>query len=155
MGLFRVLDIAGTAMNAQSVRLNATASNLANAESVSSSVETSYKARRPLFSAALDEAMLAEQNQGGVVDPVTGEPYGVGVCLKGVIESDAPTIKEYSPQHPLADENGYIYRPNVNPVEEMADMISANRSYQTAVQVADSAKKMMAATLQLGQNANV
>ena len=128
MGLFRIMDIAGTAMNAQSVRMNATASNLANAESVSSSVETTYKARRPLFSAAMDEAYE--------------------------FESDAPTIKEYSPNHPLADKDGYIYRPNVNPVEEMADMISANRSYQTAVQVAANAKKMMAATLQLGQNAN-
>ena len=102
MGLFRIFDIAGSAMNAQSVRLNATASNIANAESVSSSVEETYKARRPLFSAAMDEAMLAEQNQGGVTDPVTGEPYGVGVSLKGVVESDAPTIKEYNPKHPLA-----------------------------------------------------
>lgn len=155
MGLFRILDIAGTAMNAQSVRLNATASNLANAESVSSSVETTYKARRPLFSAVMDEAYMAENTQGGVTDPVTGEPYGVGVSLKGVVESDAPTIKEYNPNHPLADENGYIYRPNVNPVEEMADMISANRSYQTAVQVAANAKKMMTATLQLGSNSNL
>ena len=155
MGIFRILDIAGTAMNAQSVRLNATASNLANAESVSSSVETTYKARRPLFSAAFDEAMQFEVSEGGVTDPVTGEPYGVGVALKGVIESDAPTIKEYNPNHPLADENGYIYRPNVNPVEEMADMISANRSYQTAVQMATSAKKMMQATLQIGTNPNL
>ncbi|MCI6906689.1 MAG: flagellar basal body rod protein FlgC [Succinatimonas sp.] len=154
MGLFRIMDIAGTAMNAQSVRMNATASNLANAESVSSSVETTYKARRPLFSAAMDEAYEFENSEGGVVDPVSGEPFGVGVSLKGVVESDAPTIKEYSPNHPLADKDGYIYRPNVNPVEEMADMISANRSYQTAVQVAANAKKMMAATLQLGQNAN-
>ncbi|MDY6415858.1 MAG: flagellar basal body rod protein FlgC [Succinivibrio dextrinosolvens] len=155
MGIFRILDIAGTAMNAQSVRLNATASNLANAESVSSSVETTYKARRPLFSAAFDEAMQFEVSEGGSVDPATGEPYGVGVALKGVIESDAPTIKEYNPNHPLADENGYIYRPNVNPVEEMADMISANRSYQTAVQMATSAKKMMQATLQIGTNPNM
>lgn len=155
MGIFRILDIAGTAMNAQSVRLNATASNLANAESVSSSVETTYKARRPLFSAAFDEAMQFEVSEGGVTDPVTGEPYGVGVALKGVIESDAPTIKEYNPNHPLADEEGYIYRPNVNPVEEMADMISANRSYQTAVQIATSAKKMMQATLQIGTNPNL
>lgn len=103
MGIFRILDIAGTAMNAQSVRLNATASNLANAESVSSSVETTYKARRPLFSAAFDEAMQFEVSEGGAVDPATGEPYGVGVALKGVIESDAPTIKEYNPNHPLAD----------------------------------------------------
>ena len=155
MGLFRIMDIAGTAMNAQSVRMNATASNLANAESVSSSVETTYKARRPLFSAAMDEALLAEKNYGGVCDPVTGEPYGVGVSLKGVVESDAPTIKELNPNHPLADENGYIYRPNVNPVEEMADMISANRSYQTAVQLAANAKKMMQATLQLGNSQNM
>ena len=155
MGIFRILDIAGTAMNAQSVRLNATASNLANAESVSSSVETTYKARRPLFSAAFGEAMQFEVSEGGAVDPATGEPYGVGVALKGIIESDAPTIKEYNPNHPLADENGYIYRPNVNPVEEMADMISANRSYQTAVQMATSAKKMMQATLQIGTNPNM
>ncbi|SRR5574344_4108 len=155
MGLFRIFDIAGSAMNAQSVRLNATASNIANAESVSSSVEETYKARRPLFSAAMDEAMLAEQNQGGVTDPVTGEPYGVGVSLKGVVESDAPTIKEYNPKHPLADKDGYIYRPNVNPVEEMADMISANRAYQTAVQLATSSKQMMQATLQLGSNSNL
>ncbi len=155
MSLFRIMDIAGTAMNAQSVRLNATASNLANAESVSSSVETTYKARRPLFSAAFDEAMQFENTEGGVCDPVTGEPYGIGVALKGVVESDAPTIKEYNPNHPLADENGYIYRPNVNPVEEMADMISANRSYQTAVQVAANAKKMMMATLQLGANSTL
>ena len=155
MGIFRILDIAGTAMNAQSVRLNATASNLANAESVSSSVETTYKARRPLFSAAFDEAMQFEVSEGGAVDPATGEPYGVGVALKGIIESDAPTIKEYNPNHPLADENGYIYRPNVNPVEEMADMISANRSYQTAVQMATSARKMMQATLQIGTNPNM
>ena len=140
MSLFRIMDIAGTAMNAQSVRLNATASNLANAESVSSSVETTYKARRPLFSAAFDEAMQFENTEGGVCDPVTGEPYGIGVALKGVVESD---------------ENGYIYRPNVNPVEEMADMISANRSYQTAVQVAANAKKMMMATLQLGANSSL
>ncbi len=155
MGLFRIFDIAGTAMNAQSVRMNATASNIANADSVSSSVETTYKARRPLFAAAFDEAIMAENNQGGVTDPATGEPYGVGVALKGIVESDAPTIKEYNPNHPLADDDGYIYRPNVNPVEEMADMISANRSYQTAVQLASSAKKMMQATLQMGQGQNL
>lgn len=152
MSVFRILDIAGTAMNAQSVRLNATASNLANAESVSSSVEQTYKARRPLFSAAMDEALEYQKNTGERADPVTSEPYGIGVSLRGIIESDAPAIVEYSPDHPLADKDGYIYRPNVNPVEEMADMISANRSYQTAVQVADSAKKMLLQTLRLGES---
>lgn len=151
MSIFRILDIAGTAMNAQSVRLNATASNLANAESVSSSVETTYRARRPLFSAAMDEALRVNETSGEPVDPVSGEPFGVGVALRGVIESDAPVIKEYNPNHPLADTAGYIYRPNVNPVEEMADMVSANRSYQTAVQIADNAKRMLQATLRLGQ----
>lgn len=151
MSVFRILDIAGTAMNAQSVRLNATASNLANAESVSSSVEQTYKARRPLFSAAMEEALEYQKNTGERVDPISGEPYGIGVALKGVIESDAPAIAEYNPNHPLADENGYIYRPNVNPVEEMADMMSASRSYQTAVQVADSARKMLLQTLKIGQ----
>ena len=108
MSVFRILDIAGTAMNAQSVRLNATASNLANAESVSSSVEQTYKARRPLFSAAMEEALEYQKNTGERVDPISGEPYGIGVALKGVIESDAPAIAEYNPNHPLADENGYI-----------------------------------------------
>lgn len=152
MSVFRILDIAGTAMNAQSVRLNATASNLANAESVSSSIEETYKARRPLFSAAWEEAVARNDQTGEPVDPVSGEPFGIGVSLRGVVESDAPTIKEYNPTHPLADADGYIYRPNINPVEEMADMMSAQRSYQTAVQVADSAKSMLLQTLRLGRD---
>jgi flagellar basal-body rod protein FlgC len=151
MSVFRILDIAGTAMNAESVRLNATASNLANAESVSSSVETTYKARRPLFAAAMDEAMAVSNESGEPSDPVTGEPYGIGVGLRGIVESDAPAIREYNPKHPLADKDGYIYRPNVNPVEEMTDMISASRAYQTAVQVASNAKSMLQATLRMGQ----
>ncbi len=152
MSVFRILDIAGTAMNAESVRLNATASNLANAESVSSSIDTVYKARRPLFAAAMDEALERNKEQGEPADPESGEPYGIGVALRGIVESDAPAIKEYSPNHPLADENGYIYRPNVNPVEEMTDMISASRNYQTAVQIASNAKSMLQATLRLGQS---
>ncbi len=152
MSVFRILDIAGTAMNAESVRLNATASNLANAEAVSSSVETTYKARRPLFSAAMDEAMEFSKENGEPSDPVTGEPYGIGVGLRGIVESDAPAIREYNPNHPLADKDGYIYRPNVNPVEEMTDMISASRAYQTAVQVASNAKSMLQATLRMGQS---
>lgn len=152
MSVFRILDIAGTAMNAQSIRLNATASNLANVDSVSSSANQTYKARRPLFSAAWEEALARNQQAGEPCDPVSGEPYGIGVSLKGVVESDAPTIKEYNPNHPLADANGYIYRPNINPVEEMADMMSAQRSYQTAVQVASSAKSMLLQTLRLGQS---
>ena len=137
MSLFRILDIAGSAMSAQSVRLNTTASNLANADSITSSADTTYRARRPVFAAALDNAM---------------DGASAGVEVKGIVESDAPLIREYSPNHPLADKDGYIFRPNVNQVEEMADMMSASRAYQTHVQVADSAKQMLLQTLRIGKS---
>ena len=136
MDLNNVMDIAGTAMSAQSVRLNTTASNLANADSISSSIDQTYKARHPVF-AAIQQA-LQQQGVGGVQ-------------VKGIVESNAPVQQRYQPDHPQADANGYIYQPNVNLVEEMANMISASRSYQTNVQVANTAKQMLARTLQLGQ----
>lgn len=141
MSLFRIFDVAGSAMSAQSVRLNTTASNLANADSVSSSVDETYRARRPVFAAMLQEAG-------------SGQPgnESVGVQVQGIVESDAPLLKEYNPNHPMADQDGFIYKPNVNPVEEMADMISASRSYQTNVQVADTAKQMLLQTLRLGKS---
>ena len=139
MSLFRIFDIAGSAMSAQSVRLNATASNLANAESVSSSAETTYRARRPVFASALADVMQGEKEGS------------VGVEVKGVLESQAPLLREFNPTHPMADKDGFIYRPNVNPVEDMADMMSATRSYQTNVQVADSAKQMLLQTLRMGK----
>ncbi len=145
MSLFRIFDIAGSAMSAQSVRLNTTASNLANAESVSSSAETTYRARRPIFAAALADALQGE-GQGG-----SGDQAAMGVEVKGIVESQAPLQREYNPAHPMADKDGFIYRSNVNQVEEMADMMSASRSYQTNVQVADSAKQMLLQTLRLGK----
>ncbi len=138
MSLFQIFDVSASAMNAQSVRLNTTASNLANAESVSSSAEETYRARRPVFAAQLQDAL-----SDGTA------PQGVEV--KGIVESQAPLVREYSPSHPMADQDGYIYKPNVNPIEEMADMISASRSYQTNVQVADTAKNMLTQTLRLGK----
>ena len=137
MSVFRIHDIAGSPMSAQSVRLNTTASNLANADSITSSADTTYRARRPVFAAALDNAM---------------DGASAGVEVKGIVESDAPLIREYSPNHPLADKDGYIFRPNVNQVEEMADMMSASRAYQTNVQVADSAKQMLLQTLRIGKS---
>ena len=116
-----------------------------------------YLGEAPIFSQATD-GILFRKGADSLKTVYPDSRYVKaleGVALKGIIESDAPTIKEYNPNHPLADENGYIYRPNVNPVEEMADMISANRSYQTAVQMATSAKKMMQATLQIGTNPNM
>lgn len=139
MSLFKVFDIAGSAMSAQSVRLNTVASNMANADSVSSSVEKTYHARRPVFAAQLDQAMSDKQ-------------ASVGVDVKGIVESDAPLLKEYNPNYPMADKDGFIFKPNVNMVEEMADMIAASRSYQTNVQVADAAKKMLQQTLGLGKS---
>ncbi len=138
MSLFQIFDVASSAMNAQSVRLNTTASNLANADSVSSSSEGTYRARRPIFAAELNQA-------------INGENNSVGVEVKGIVESQAPLITEYNPNHPMADENGYIYKPNVNVIEEMADMISASRSYQTNVQIADTAKNMLTQTLRIGK----
>lgn len=137
MSMFKVFDIAGSAMSAQTLRLNVTASNLANAESVSSSIDQTYRARQPVFAAALNEAM-------------GGSELG-GVQVKGVIESQAPLRQRYEPGHPMADENGYVYLPNVNVVEEMANMISASRSYQSNVEVVNTAKQLMMKALTLGQ----
>ena len=137
MSLFKVFDIAGSAMSAQSVRLNTVASNLANAESASSSINETYRARTPVFAAVMD----ALQNDGSAA----------GVKVLGIVESQAPLRREYRPDHPLADESGYINLPNVNTVEEMTNMISASRSYQTNVEVINTSKQMLLRTLSLGQ----
>ncbi|WP_319781860.1 flagellar basal body rod protein FlgC [Oceanisphaera sp. IT1-181] len=138
MSLFKVFDISGSAMSAQSVRLNTTASNLANADSVSSSVGETYRARKPVFAADLNQALSDRQES-------------VGVKVMGIVESDKPLLKEFHPDHPMADAEGFIYKPNVNVVEEMTDMLSASRNYQTNVQVADAAKQMLQQTLRLGK----
>ena len=127
-------------MSAQSMRLNTTASNIANADSVSSSVDETYRARHPVFAAAMQKAAAGQENSSSV-----------GVQVLGVVESDKPLNVEYSPEHPMADKDGYIYKPNVNVIEEMTNMISASRSYQTNVQLAESAKNMLNKTLTLGQ----
>ncbi len=138
MSLFNVMDIASTGMSAQSVRLNTTASNVANANSVSSSYDQTYKARHPVFAAELDQAS-GQQNPGSRVK------------VFGVVESAKPLQIEYSPGHPMADDNGYIYKPNVNIVEEMANMMSASKAYETNVQVADTTKRIFRRVLRLGQ----
>lgn len=138
MSLFNVMDIASTGMSAQSVRLNTTASNVANANSVSSSYEETYKGRHPVFAAELNQA--------------SGQlSAGSRVKVLGVVESNKPLQIEYSPGHPMADQNGYIYKPNVNVVEEMANMMSASKAYETNVQVADTTKRIFRRVLRLGQ----
>ncbi|WJG10550.1 flagellar basal body rod protein FlgC [Aliiglaciecola sp. LCG003] len=138
MSLFRVMDIASTGMSAESLRLNTTASNIANANSVSSSYDETYKARHPVFAAELQRA-------------TEGAAQGAGVQVLGVVESQKPLQIEYSPGHPMADQNGYIYKSNVNVVEEMADMMSASKAYETNVQLADTTKRIFRRVLQLGQ----
>lgn len=138
MSLFNVFNVAGSAMSAESVRLNTTSSNLANADSVSSSAKETYRARHAVFGAELNQAL---GDRGDTVP----------VKVMGVVESNKPLVAEYNPEHPMANQDGYIYKPNVNVMEEMANMISASRSYQTNVQVADASKQMLLRTLQMGQ----
>lgn len=138
MSLFNVMNISSTGMEAENVRLNTTASNIANANTVSSSYGETYKARHPVFAAELQRA-------------TDSQTKGMGVQVKGVVESDAPLNVEYAPNNPMADEKGYIYKPNVNVVEEMANMLSASKGYETNVQVADTTKRLFRRVLQLGQ----
>jgi flagellar basal-body rod protein FlgC len=143
MSSFKAFDIAGSGMSAQSVRLNTTASNLANAESVSGDPNTVYKARHPIF-----EAVRAQLAAGAGKD----ENANAAVKVSGIYESQAPANKRYEPGNPLADTNGYVYAPAVNVVEEMVNMISASRSYQNNVEVMNTSKDLLMATLRLGQS---
>ena len=150
MSLFNIFNVTGSAMSAQSVRLNTTASNLANANSVSSSIDETYKARNPVFATALADAK--GDYRGNSLTNQTQAGQAAGVKVLGIVESDAPLQIEYAPGNPLADDNGYIYKPNVNVVEEMANMMSASKAYETNVQIADTTKRIFRRVLQLGQN---
>ncbi|ACE86148.1 flagellar basal body rod protein FlgC [Cellvibrio japonicus] len=148
MALGTIFDIAGTGMNAQSLRLNTTASNLANAQSASSSVDEVYRSRQPVFAAIAQQAM---GNLNGAGYSQNELDANAGVQVLGIVESDAPLQRRYEPGHPKADADGYVFYPNVNPVEEMANMISASRSFQMNVEVMNSAKQMVQRVLTLGQ----
>lgn len=127
-----IFDIAGSAMRAQNLRLNATASNLANANSVSGTEEGAYRARHPVFA-----AMLADEIGG--------------VEIRGVVESDREVNKRFEPDHPLANEEGYVFGSNVDNVEEMANMMSASRSYQSNVDLLGTVRQLMLQTLKMGE----
>ncbi|PXX91666.1 flagellar basal body rod protein FlgC [Marinobacter vulgaris] len=148
MSLGSIFDIAGSGMTAQSLRLNTTASNIANAETASSSTEQTYRARKPVF-AAIQQSMLNPSQQGQAFGSEEGP--GAGVRVEGIVESDAELQMRYQPDHPAANEEGYVYYPNVNVVEEMADMMSSSRSFQMNVDIMNSAKSMMQRILTLGQ----
>jgi len=144
MSLYNVFNITGTGMSAQSIRLNTTASNMANAQTVASSVNETYKARHPVFSAIFDDAFL-NSDQKGAFDA------DGGVRVMGIVESEAPYDLRYEPHHPMANEEGFVTYPNVNIVEEMTNMISSSRSYQMNVELMSTAKTMAQRVLTLGQ----
>jgi flagellar basal-body rod protein FlgC len=141
MSMEKILNIAGSAMSAQSVRLNTTASNLANANSVGSTPEEAYRARQPVFRAVMDNASAFSIK----------DQANVGVSVVGIVESGADVQRRFEPDNPLANEQGYVYQSNVNTVEEMANMISASRDYQTNVEVANMTKRLMLETINLLQ----
>ncbi len=142
MSLNNIFSIAGSGMNAQSVRLNTTASNLANADAASSSADQTYRGRHPIFAALNNDVLNMDAKSNSA---------NIGVEVLDIVESDAPLQPRYEPNHPLADGEGYVYYPNVNVVEEMTNMISASRSFQMNVEVMNSAKQMMQRVLTLGQ----
>ena len=134
MSILNTLQVAGSALTAQALRLNAVASNLANADSVVGSDGKPYRARQVVFAAT----------------PM-GSPAAQGVRVKQVVEDSSPGRMVYDPRNPAADERGYVTMPNVSVVEEMTNMISASRSYQTNVEVMNTAKQLLLKTLALGQ----
>ena len=134
MSLFNIFNIAGSAMTAQSQRLNVVASNLANAESTTGPDGQPYHAKQVVFSTT----------------SFAGQP-GEGVKVKEVVNDPSPMRVVYDPKHPMADEKGYVTLPNVNPVDEMVNMISASRSYQNNVDVMNTSKALLLKTLTIGQ----
>lgn len=137
MGLFNIFDIAGSSMSAQSLRLNTTASNLANAGTAAGSAEEAYRSKQPIFQTVLNE--------------LSPDGESAGVRVKAVVESDAPPVKVHQPGHPQADADGFVWMSNVNPVDEMVNMISASRSYQNSIEVLNTSKDLLLRTLSIGQ----
>ena len=138
MPILDVFNISGSGMAAQSLRLNTTASNIANAESVAADPADTYRARYPIFQASLDDAM-------------GGKGASNAVSVPGIVESDKPLNIRYEPDHPYANDEGYVAYPNVSVVEEMANMISASRSFQINVEVLNTAKTLAERVLSIGQ----
>ncbi len=143
MSLFNVFDIASSAITAQSQRLNVVASNMANADSATSSTGGPYRAKQVVFQAVPLGAI------GGAGGSDLGQ--GAGVVVREVVDDPSPMRRVYDPKHPAADKDGYVTYPNVNVVDEMVNMISASRSYQNNVDVMNTAKSMMMKLLTLGQ----
>ena len=140
MSMFRIFDVSGSAVSAQSQRLNVVASNLANADTVAGPDGKAYKARQVVFQTELMGA-------GGALGPESS----AGVRVSTVREDQSPGRRVHDPKHPAADGEGYVTFSNVSAVEEMVNMISASRSYQNNVEVMNTAKSLLLKTLQMGQ----
>jgi flagellar basal-body rod protein FlgC len=138
MALDNIIGIAGTALNAQMTRLNATASNLANASTVSSTEEGAFRAKRAVFKALLEKEMTHE-----------AAPYIGGVKVDHMEDDPTPVRKVYEPGNPLANEEGYVFMSNVSEVSEMVEMMAASRSYQNNVEVVNTARQLMMRTLEI------
>ena len=134
MSMFSIFGVSGSAISAQSQRLNVVASNLANADAMAGPDGQAYKARQVVFETV-----------------PTGSDASLGVRVNGIRESNEPMRKVHNPSHPQADAQGYVTQSNVNPIEEMVNMISASRSYQNNVEVMNTAKTLLLKTLQMGQ----
>ncbi len=135
MSMFTIFGVSGSAISAQAQRLNTVASNLANADAVAGPDGQAYKARQVVFQTV----------------PMNNDQASAGVKVQNIVESDVPNRRVFNPQHPSADAQGYVTHSNVNPVEEMVNMISASRSYQNNVEVMNTAKSLLTTTLQMGQ----
>lgn len=135
MSLFNIFNVSGSAMSAQAQRLNTTASNLANADSATSPTGEAYRAKAVVFESV----------------PTASGATGVRVRVREVVEDPSPLKQVYDPKHPMADDKGYVSMPNVNVVDEMVNMLSASRSYQTNVETMNAAKTMLLKTLTIGQ----
>jgi len=141
MSLFSIFNTAGSALNAQTIRLNTTASNLANAESVNGDPTKVYRARHPVFQTMMDTSEPS----------FDGESATAGVRVLGVVESTAPPVMRYQPDSPAANKDGYVYASNVNSIEEMTNMISANRTFATNVEAINTARDLLLKTLSMGR----
>tara|TARA_B110000046_G_C13024129_1_gene412844 strand:+ start:4993 stop:5418 length:426 start_codon:yes stop_codon:yes gene_type:complete len=138
MSLNNIFGIAGTALNAQMVRMNSTASNMANAGTIASSADDAYKAKRPVFETLLNEQMTTQ-----------GAQFVGGVRVSGMVDDSTPNIKMHDPGNPKADKDGFVFMSNVNEVTEMVEMMGAARSYQNNVEVVNTARELMMRTLDI------
>jgi flagellar basal-body rod protein FlgC len=138
--LKNIFGIAGTALNAQTIRMNTTASNLANAGSVAPTEDEAFRAKRPIFRALVDQADLN-----------AGFSKLGGVKVKEIVDSTEPVRQVHDPGNPEADEDGFVYLSNVNEVTEMVEMVAASRSFQNNVEVVTTAKQLMMRTLEISK----